>query len=190
MGCVFGLHSFQSLLATFQRVTPFSVLRVLSFLGKASQNVFPSWAFPPKQISRSWGSYLCVFPSLELSESRKKKPKKPVWVCYFSVRDACSEGDVSVHLLVSCKQNRNFWECLKLLSCCGWGLTDNHCQAFTQHSKVTFPLILMSSVHIQALEWEFKGMLTFKSTQSSSLCKGLSGQGWSLWLELQLPVRW
>lgn len=27
--------------------------RVLSFLGKASQNVFPSWAFPPKQISRS-----------------------------------------------------------------------------------------------------------------------------------------
>lgn len=120
----------------------------------------------------------------------KKKPKKPVWVCYFSVRDACSEGDVSVHLLVSCKQNRNFWECLKLLSCCGWGLTDNHCQAFTQHSKVTFPLILMSSVHIQALEWEFKGMLTFKSTQSSSLCKGLSGQGWSLWLELQLPVRW
>lgn len=51
---------------------PLLSVTVLSFLGKASQNVFPSWAFPPKQISRNWASYLCVFPSLELSEPRKK----------------------------------------------------------------------------------------------------------------------
>lgn len=108
---------------------------VLSFLGKASQNVFPSWAFPPKQISRNWGSYLCVFPSLELSEPRKKLQK-----CSLDLlcEGSCSKGDVSVHLLVSCKQKRDFWECLKLLLCCGRGLTDNHCQAFTQHSKVIF----------------------------------------------------
>lgn len=128
---------------------PLLSVRVLSFLGKASQNVFPPWAFPPKQISRNWGSCLCVFPSLELSEPRKKKCSLDLLFLECSVRDACSKGDVSVHLLVSCKQKGDFWECLKLLLCCGRGLTDNHCQAFTQHSKVTFPLNLTSPVHIQ-----------------------------------------
>lgn len=130
---------------------PLLSVRVLSFLGKASQNVFPSWAFPPKQISRNWASYLCVFPSLELSEPRKKC-SLGLLSLECSVRDACSKGDVFVHLLVSCKQRRDFWECLKLLLCCGRGLavyTDNHCQASTQHSKVPFPLNLLSSIHIQ-----------------------------------------
>lgn len=97
---------------------PFLSVGALSFLGKASQNVFPSWAFPLKQISRNFRSYLCVFPSLELSEPRKKCTVELLSLeC--SVRDACSKGDVFVQLLVSCKQKRDFWECLKLLLCCG-----------------------------------------------------------------------
>lgn len=59
----FGLCFFSVFLATFQHVTHFVFLRVkiLSFLGKVSQKVFPSWASSLRQIPRNWRNYLCVF---------------------------------------------------------------------------------------------------------------------------------
>lgn len=79
LACLCGLVFFfgsalcSFFLATFQHVTSFSPclsVKVLSFLGKASQNVFPSWAFPPRKIPRSWRNYLCgFFPSLEVTQS-------------------------------------------------------------------------------------------------------------------------
>lgn len=130
---------------------PLLRVRVLSFFRQSFTECVSVLGFSSKANFQDLRElFVCIsFPGTIRVHKKKKKANLGLLFLECSERDVCSRVHVSVHPLVSCKQKRNSWQCLKFLPCCGTGLTDNHCQAFTQHSKVTFPLYLRSSIHIQ-----------------------------------------